>query len=66
LPIKIAEIAKRRAGIVVDQNIRLGQAANSAVWPSGVATSLPPDNFGAGRVFKCGGCLGELFRVAGR
>ena len=65
MPVEFAEVAKRRAGIVVDQNIRLGTGVEQRILSvGGRDVGGDRDDFGAGSVteFGCGG--GKPFAIA--
>jgi hypothetical protein len=65
LPVEFAEVAERRAGIVVDQNVRLGTGLEQRLLTlrrSDVGGDR--DDLGAGRLAEFGGGGGEALAVA--
>ncbi len=65
LPVELAEIAKRRSGIVVDQNVRLWTGGEQRLLSLGRGDiGGDRDDFGAGRLVQFRSFGGEFFRVA--
>ena len=65
MPVELAEVAKRRAGIVVDENIRLGTGFEQRLLPvGGRDVGRDRDNFGAGSVAEFGRGSGKPFAIA--
>ena len=65
LPVEVAEVAKRRAGIVVNQNVRLGTGVEQRLLSLGGGdVGRDRDNLGTGRLAQLGGRRVEMRAIA--